>query len=158
LSRVETKGGCEAADRPKHHAEAGSAKPEQDRYDSSSIGRYQNLREQLASEAWPRGLSFALEVGGISDNDLKSVERAVDLLSEHSLVTESRRTHGDFRTGNMLRNRDRLVVIDPSPELTHPYLCLAYTLLLPELHTGILPVDFLSGYEEASPVDTRAYA
>ena len=124
--------------------------------DASGIGRFQTLREQLHSEALPRGLSFAVEAGGISASDLPAVERAIDTLSEHALATGPRRTHGDFRTGNILHNRGRFVVIDPWPSLTHPYLCLAYSLLLPELHTGSVPVDFLAGYEEASPVDVRA--
>ena len=62
----------------------------------------------------PRGLSFAVEVGAISTSDLPCVERAVDVLSEHALATGPRRTHWDFRAGNMLRNGDRLVVIDPT--------------------------------------------
>ena len=103
-----------------------------------------------------RGLSFALEVGDISESDLAPVERAVDVLSEHVLTTGSRLTHGDFRTGNTLLNGGRFVIIDPAPALTHPSLCLAYTLLLEELHTAILPLDFLSGYQEVSPVDARA--
>jgi fructosamine-3-kinase len=97
-----------------------------------------------------------LEVGGISEGDLAAVERAIDVLSEHALAIGPRRVHGDFRTGNMLRDGDRLVVIDPAPALTHPYLCLAYSLVLPELHTGVVPIDFLAGYEEVSPVDARA--
>ena len=124
--------------------------------DRSGNGRFQTLREQLTSEMLPRGLAFALEVGAISTSELPYVERAVDVLSEHALVTGPRRTHWDFRAGNMLRNGDRLVVIDPTPGLTHPYLCLAYSLLLPELHTGIVPIELLAGYEEVSPVDARA--
>ena len=103
---------------------------------------------QLTSEMLPRGLSFAVEVGAISTSDLPCVERAVNVLSEHALVTGPRRTHWDFRSGNMLRNGDRLVLIDPTPGLTHPYLCLAYSLVLPELHAGTVPIDLLAGYEE----------
>jgi fructosamine-3-kinase len=140
------------------HAVRGSGfgSANQDYLHSSGAGRFQSLREQLASEALPRGLAFALEMGGISENDLRLVELAIDVLNEHASVTGPRRTHGDFRTGNIIHSGDRFVVIDPSPALTHPYLCLAYSLLLPELATGFFPVDVLSGYEEASPVNTRA--
>lgn len=127
-----------------------------DHLDAAGNGCFPTLREQLATEALPCGLSFALEVGAISESDLAVVERAVDLLSEHVLATGSRLTHGDFRTGNMLHSAGRFVVIDPAPALTHPYICLAYTLLLEELEAGILPLDFLTGYQEVSPVDVQA--
>jgi aminoglycoside phosphotransferase (APT) family kinase protein len=124
--------------------------------DASGNGQFQTLREKLSAEALPRGLAFALEVGEISERDPAWVERAVGTLSEHALVTGPRRTHGDFRTGNMLRDGDRLVVIDPTPALTHPYLCVAYSLLLPEIEDGIVPLAFFAGYDEVAPVDARA--
>ena len=82
--------------------------------DAAGHGRFPTLREQLKSEVLPRGLSFALEVGAISASDLPCVERAMDVLSEHALVTGPRRAHWDYRAGNMLRDGDRLVVIDPT--------------------------------------------
>jgi fructosamine-3-kinase len=128
----------------------------QDHLDSAGRGQFQTLREQFAAETLPLGLSFALEVGAISAGDLDAVERAVDVLSEHVVAVGARRTHGDFRVGNMLRDGDRLVVIDPAPALTHPYICLAYSLILPELATGTMPAALLAGYDEVSPVDARA--
>ena len=127
-----------------------------DHLDGAATGRFQTLREQLASEALPQGLAFAREIGAISDADLAAVERAVNVLNEHAQVTGPRRTHGDFRTGNILHSRGRLVVIDPWPALTHPYVCLAYALLLPELFAEARPVNLLAGYTEISPVDPRA--
>ncbi|MCC7372159.1 MAG: phosphotransferase [Chloroflexi bacterium] len=128
----------------------------EDHLDEAGRGCFATLREQLAAEKLPRGLRFALEVGAISEQDLGAVERAVDVLSEHVLLTGSRRTHGDFRTGNMLLRGERLVVIDPSPAATHPYICVAYSVLLEELEAGALPVSFLEGYGEVWPIDARA--
>lgn len=127
-----------------------------DHLDASGAGKLPTLRAQLASEALPEGLSFAREIGAISESDVQAVERAVDLLHEHTILTGPRRTHGDFRAGNVLRAGGRLVVIDPWPALTHPYLCLAYALLLPELSMDTPPVDLLAGYAEVAPVDPQA--
>ena len=135
---------------------SGYGSSQEEYLDASGNGRFQTFREQLMAEVLPRGLSFALEVGAISANDLPCVERAVEVLSEHALGTGPRRVHWDFRAGNMLLDGDRFVVIDPTPALTHPYLCLAYSLVLLELHRGIVPIDLLAGYEEVSPVDARA--
>ena len=133
-----------------------------DNLDAAGNGRFQTLREHLAAEALPLGLAFAVEVGDISADDLPAVERAVELLDAHAQALGPRRTHGDFRVGNMIHHRDssgrdRLVVIDPTPALTHPYVCLAYSLLLPQLHTGEPQVDILGGYGEVSPVDPDAF-
>lgn len=128
----------------------------EDHLDRAGRGRFATLREQLAAEKLPRGLQFALEVGAITERDLGAVERAVDVLSQHVLATGSRRTHGDFRTGNMLLDGERMVVIDPSPAATHPYICVAYSLLLEDMEAGALPVSFLEGYGEVAPMDARA--
>lgn len=142
-----------------------------DNLDAAGNGRFQSLREHLAAEALPLGLAFAVEIGDVPARDLPAVERAVDLLDAHAQTLGPRRTHGDFRIGNMLHRRDpphrdvahgdsthrhRLVVIDPTPALTHPYVCLAYSLLLSELETVRFQADFLAGYEEVSPVDPGA--
>jgi aminoglycoside phosphotransferase (APT) family kinase protein len=123
--------------------------------DSSGNGRFATLSEHLFSENLARGLAFANDIGAISEQDCEAVDRAVDLLSAHAAETGPRRTHGDFRAGNMIHNGDRLVVIDPTPALTHPYLCLAYSLLEPPLFADVSMADFLAGYQEVAPVDLR---
>jgi fructosamine-3-kinase len=122
--------------------------------DSAGNGRFATLGEHLFSENLARGLAFANELGAITAHDREAVDRAVDLLSAHAMVTGPRRTHGDFRAGNMIHSGDRLVVIDPTPALTHPYLCLAYSLLEPPLFADVSMADFLAGYHEITPVDS----
>jgi fructosamine-3-kinase len=74
-------------------------------------------------------------------------------LGAHAVEIGPRRIHGDFRAGNMIRHAHRLVVIDPTPALTHPYLCLAYSLLEPPLFADVSMADFLAGYQEVTPVE-----
>jgi aminoglycoside phosphotransferase (APT) family kinase protein len=126
-----------------------------DHLDSSGNGRFATLGEHLFAEHLARGLAFATDLGAISQRDREAVDRAVSLLSEHAEVIGPRRIHGDFRTGNMIHNGDRFVVIDPTPALTHPYLCLAYSLLEPPLFADVSMDDFLAGYQEVTPVDVR---
>jgi fructosamine-3-kinase len=121
--------------------------------DSHGNGSFPTLVEHLYSENLARGLAFAAELGAISARDREIVDRAARLLSAHAEEIGPRRIHGDFRTGNMIRNADRLVVIDPTPALTHPYLCLAYSLLEPPLFADVSMADFLAGYREVAPVD-----
>ncbi|XP_037773144.1 uncharacterized protein LOC119568771, partial [Penaeus monodon] len=64
--------------------------------------------------------------------------------------------HNDFRAGNIIYNESKpqpFAVIDPGPEFTHPYLCLAYSLLLEEVHGANDPADLRRGYGDVSPID-----
>lgn len=134
---------------------AGFGSSHWDHLDAGGNGRFATLSAHLYSENLARGLAFAIEIAAISEHDCQVVERAVELLSAHAMTTGPRRTHGDFRAGNMIHSGGRLVVIDPTPALTHPYLCLAYSLLEPPLFADVSMADFMAGYQEVTPIDSR---
>lgn len=128
----------------------------EDNLDGRGTGQFTSLRDQLWAEALPRGLSFGVKAAIVGDQDVHLVQRAVGVLETHARVTGPRLTHGDYRVGNMIHSGDRLVVIDPAPALTHPYVCLAYSLLLPEIEGEPFASELLAGYAEVSLIDEQA--
>lgn len=50
------------------------------------------------------------------------------------------------------------VVIDPTPALTHPYLCLAFNLILDEMHNGFASDHRLAGYSEVTTIVPKVLA
>jgi len=124
-----------------------------------TIGKKQSFSETLAS---PESLAFIkanLSNGDLLERDLHLIDLAGELLDKQRASLEGCLIHSDFRAGNVLydaNNAQPYTVIDPQPTLSHPYLCLAYSLILEEIHGKNNPTCLLQGYENISPIDHSA--
>ena len=126
--------------------------------DGRPYGESASLADTLIDAEWQEILATNLANGDLLPDELLLVTRAAEMLDEQMQGSASF-AHNDFRAGNILYDPTQpqpYTIIDPSPELTHPYLCLAYTLILTEIHGRIEPLHFRSGYAEITPIDSDA--
>ncbi len=127
--------------------------------DGSIEGKKQNFSETLES---PESLDFIqanLTNGDLSEHDLALIDLAAKHLNEQRVTLGGCLIHSDFRAGNILydaASAQPYTVIDPKPSLGHPYLCLAYSLILEEIHGKNNPADLQQGYEKITPLDHAA--
>ena len=137
-------------------------------------GTWATFTESLQSQPWQAIIQANLDNGSCSVNDAWVIEAAAALLDQQRIryladrwadrwgnSKESRGSyvHNDFRAGNILykpNSSTPYAVIDPGGELSHPYLCLAYSLLLEEIHGSNDPLDFKQGYESVTPIEEDA--
>ena len=118
-------------------------------------GKFASLRECLVGEGLEEKIRFGIQNEQIKEGDRPGIERAVALLDSHASCIGSSLTHNDFHFRNLFYDPSRLfpyVVIDPTPTLTHPYLCLAFNLILDEMHNGFAFDHRLTGYDEVTPL------
>lgn len=101
-------------------------------------------------------LTANLQNGDLLDSEMHLVDTARDLLTTHWDRPHGSLIHGDFRAGNVLYDAahpEPYTVIDPHPAISHPYLCLAYSLILPEVHGSHDHAIYIrQGYDEISPI------
>lgn len=124
-----------------------------------SYGKWSTLAELLTDAAWADAILTNQRNGELSEEDNELIDHAVLLLNRERAGRGSSFVHNDFRAGNIIYNESKpqpYAVIDPGPEFTHPYLCLAYSLLLEEVHGANDPADLRRGYGDVSPIDDAA--
>jgi len=118
-------------------------------------GRFASLRECLAGEGLEKKIHLGTQNGQIEARDRPAIERAIALLDSHASHIGPSLTHNDFHFRNLFYDPSRpfpYVVIDPTPALTHPYLCLAFNLILDEMHNGFASDHRLAGYSEVTAI------
>lgn len=123
------------------------------------VGEKKTFSESLNTAEWLELVYANRSNGDLLDSELQLISKAGKLLSDQRFGLGGCYVHGDFRTGNILYNRSNAepyTVIDPKPLITHPYLCLAYALILEEIHGRNNPICLLQGYEEITSVDQNA--
>lgn len=119
------------------------------------FGRFSSLRECLAGEGLEEKIRLGIQNEQIEERDRPAIERAIALLDSHASCTRPSLTHNDFHFRNLFYDPSRpfpYVVIDPTPALTHPYLCLAFNLILDEMHNGFASDHRLAGYSEVTTI------
>lgn len=124
-------------------------------------GKFSSLRECLAEEGLEEKIRSGIQNEQIEEGDRPIIERAVALLDSHSSYIGPSLTHNDFHFRNLFYDPSRpfpYVVIDPTPALTHPYLCLAFNLILDEMHNGFASDHRLAGYSEEAAIVTDVLA
>jgi len=122
-------------------------------------GTQTSFRAELAESGFEDVLAFARTDGRIEQSDLARIESATRVLESHAESCGTRLLHTDFRAGNILYspNSKRIyTVIDPSAVVSHPYMCLSYSLVLTEIHGRSDPIHILEGYEQIERVDRSA--
>ncbi|MEM7125410.1 MAG: aminoglycoside phosphotransferase family protein [Chloroflexota bacterium] len=127
--------------------------------DGSIQGEVESLTDMLVLQEWRDTLSANVAKGYLTSEEVQLAHQAINTLVEHRGKDGGSYTHNDFRAGNILydpRQAEPYAVIDPGPELNHPYLCLAYSLILTEIHGHIDPAHFRRGYHKISPIDEEA--
>lgn len=118
-------------------------------------GEFDTFRDERQSTEFQEEIAIDLHHGRISQEDVKTIEGAIHIVDEHAAVIGPSLVHTDFRAGNIIYNPRQpqpYIVIDPSPRLTHPYMCLAYALVLEKIHTRRNPDHFLAGYTKITPI------
>lgn len=124
-------------------------------------GRFSSLRECLAGEGLEEKIRLGIQNEQIDERDRPAIERAVALLDSHASCIGPSLTHNDFHFNNLFCDPSRrfpYVVIDPTPALTHPYLCLAFNLILDEMHNGFASDHRLAGYSEVTTIVPKVLA
>lgn len=128
--------------------------------DSTRIyGKWSTLSELLTNNVWADAIQANQSNGDLSENDNELIDHALLLLNQERADQGSCFVHNDFRAGNIIYRESEpqpYAIIDPGPEFAHPYLCLAYSLLLEEVHGANDPADFRRGYDDVSPIDDGA--
>jgi len=122
-------------------------------------GKRQNFSETLESQESLDFIQANLRNGNLSERDLPLIDLATKLLEEQGATLGSCLIHSDFRAGNILYDASSAqpyTVIDPKATLSHPYLCLAYSLILEEIHGKNNPADLQQGYENITAIDHAA--
>lgn len=138
-------------------------------------GAWSTFSDSLQDQSWQTVIQANVDNSTCTENDFRIIEAAAarldqqrnSYLSDHesknrqSNFTQSRGSyvHNDFRAGNIiyLPNEPRqYAVIDPGGELNHPYLCLAYSLILEEIHGTNDPLNFQRGYASVTPLNEEA--
>ena len=122
-------------------------------------GRFDTFQQEMAATEFQTALAVNLTQGRLQTADLATVEQAIALLSRHLETIKPSLVHTDFRAGNILYQPAAPIpytIIDPAPRLTHPYLCLSYSLILEEIHGRREAGPILAGYRTIEAVDDRA--
>lgn len=122
-------------------------------------GTFASLPRSFQSQEWQTAIDANLRNNDLLENELRLVEKAVDILNDHLAGGGGSLIHGDFRAGNILydpASMEPYTVIDPHPEISHPYLCLAYALILPEIYDAFEDSTFIQkGYDAIAPLDAE---
>jgi aminoglycoside phosphotransferase (APT) family kinase protein len=119
-------------------------------------GPYENVQALLAHGEWAEAIAANLANTTLKPREIELVQQAASMLDMQRGNESSCYAHTDFRAGNIIYNPDvpqPYTIIDPNPELTHPYLCLAYSLLLTEIHGRDDPQHMRQGYETITAID-----
>lgn len=127
--------------------------------DGQIFGTHETLADSFRGQEWQEAIHDNLVNGDLTQQETALVTQAASFLDRQRQKERSSYTHNDFRAGNILYDPTHpqpYVVIDPAPELTHPYLCLAYSLILTEIHGRIDPSHFRRGYAELAPIADEA--
>ena len=127
--------------------------------DGQIVGQETIFSQTLSSADWLDTITVNQRNGDLLDGEMLLIDNAGKLLDDQRGGLGGCFAHTDFRAGNILYDKTHdqpYTVIDPNPDLTHPYLCLAYSLLLEEIHGRNDPLHFRQGYEAMSPVDDSA--
>ncbi len=128
--------------------------------DGTISGSERTFRDGLWTQEWADAVDANLRSGDLLDSELRLVDAACAMLSAHGHDTDGVLIHDDFRAGNVLYDAAQAqpyTVIDPHPKLSHPYLCLAYALILPLVYGNDSHPPFIQrGYNTISPLDDEA--
>lgn len=122
-------------------------------------GNFDSFSEEMENALFKSRAGWLKEQGIITEKDIESAQTAVKIIEDdlHS-GTQPSLTHNDFRPYNIF-NTEPMIVFDPNPRITHPYMCLALTLIKSEVETGSFGKqerdEILSGYSEISEIDNR---
>jgi Ser/Thr protein kinase RdoA (MazF antagonist) len=112
----------------------------------------------MASAEFQEEIGIDLQAGRLREQDLAAVQNAVDIVHQHAQVVGSVLAHTDFRAGNVLymaATEPPYVVIDPNSRITHPYMCLAYTIVLETIHAKNDPAHLLAGYSQVAEIEPK---
>jgi hypothetical protein len=124
------------------------------------IGQFASLGEAMTEGDFQQALQINLAHQRLDEADIAVVQTAIELLDRHSTVTGPVYAHTDFRAGNIIyqaQEADPYVIIDPAPQLWHPYRCLAYSWVLEEIHGRRDPIDLLTGYRQITAIDQSIF-
>lgn len=128
--------------------------------DGEIRGDKASLDESLRTSLWDDLLEANLDNGDLRDHEIELVGIARKLLTTHWAKPDGALIHDDFRAGNVLydaAHAEPYIVIDPHPAVSHPYLCLAYSQILPEIYGNHDHATYIQqGYESISTVDDEA--
>jgi len=119
------------------------------------FGKFSSLRACLAGEGLEEKIHLGIQNEQIREQERPAIERAITLLDNHAARIGPSLTHNDLHFRNLFHDPSRpfpYVVIDPTPALTHPYLCLAFNLILDEMHNGFASDHRLAGYSEVTTI------
>lgn len=127
--------------------------------DGQVEGNEQTFSQTLTSVDWVDAITANQQNGDLLDDELRLIDKAGKRLDHQRAGVDGCLAHTDFRAGNILYDESHpqpYTVIDPNPALTHPYLCLAYSLILIEINGREDPLHLRQGYESISPIDDDA--
>ena len=119
-------------------------------------GEYYSFREEMGAAEFQEEIGLNLQAGRLREQDLAAVQNAVNIVHQHAQLVGPVLAHTDFRAGNILyvaAAEPPFVVIDPSPRMTHPYMCLAYSVVLETIHAKNDPAHLLAGYSKVAEIE-----
>ena len=118
----------------------------------SGRGKFSTFQEQQEDTGlWER--AELLRSKGLLPVSAEEMNHAVELLSQSVAPEATSLTHNDLLPYNVF-NTDPLTIFDPVVRYSHPYTCLAMTLIksLVRDNGAAEAAEIRAGYEEASPV------
>ncbi|KKQ23933.1 MAG: hypothetical protein US62_C0012G0016 [Candidatus Woesebacteria bacterium GW2011_GWA1_37_8] len=124
-------------------------------------GSFETFSEEMEKTLFGDRISWLLTHGVLNQFDVDVAHGAVEILeADIQKGGLPSLTHNDFATYNMFAT-EPITIFDPDPRITHPAICLAYTLLksqvneYPDLTESS---EILSGYREITPIDDETIA
>lgn len=122
-------------------------------------GNFVTFKEEFENTFLKRRANWLKEQGVITDQDLSSTQTAIEIIEKdlRSGIKPSL-VHDDFRPYNIFAS-EPITVFDPNPRITHPFMCLALTLIKSEVESGTFGKqerdEILSGYSEITKVNNH---
>lgn len=103
--------------------------------------------------------SQLIKAGLLTNEDLIIARTAVDIMEDDLQAgRQPSLTHNDFRPYNIFYT-EPLTIFDPDPRITHPYMCLALSLIKAEVRSNPYgkseASEILSGYSETGEIQDR---
>ena len=126
--------------------------------DASVRGEFLSFEEFAENSELNEAYLYCKERDFFGDYFQDAYQKSVSILGDYFKKNRPSFLHGDYRAGNFLCNgKDkRLILIDPSPLIAHPYFDVAYNLVLNDSYDDKNDdLMFLKGYSEDTAIQDK---
>jgi Ser/Thr protein kinase RdoA (MazF antagonist) len=126
-------------------------------------GKFSSFRKEIEDNLFKMRIPELIEAGLLNLKIYEPLNKAIDMLDkETKSKIKPSFTHNDFRPYNMFYDKGQVIVFDPNPKITHPYMCLSLTLIKSlietekEIYGKKEYQEILRGYESVSKIDKKS--